>query len=276
MLMCLAISVPKFTASSAELVISTRIDGLSMSAISTLRPAASSILPSGAKISPEFSTRGATKSTSPPTAVRITPSFLTAPAFASPPVTAWASPNLSLPFKKSLFDKLKVDATKPATSTWEPAPNTTPLGLMMKTRPLDCNLPKNTDGSTPVTRFNTWLWALCCTNRSNSSRAFPSLFQSMMALGVLVTVKVLPVWLKSTVPPMTLGVPCTLPVMVCTACPGPAACTKAPCKLAMASAAARGFQRNAPKSRNTCCGKLAKNFHKRDNKRSNKLDGPRL
>ena len=180
-----------------------------MSAISTLRPAASRILPSGAKIRPEFSTRGATKRTSPPTAVRMLPAFFTAPA-----VPALESPNLSLPFKKSLFDKLKVDATKPATSTWEPAPNTTPLGLMMKTRPFDSNLPKNTEGSTPVTRFSTWLWALCCTKRSNSSRALPSLFQSMMALGVLVTVSVFPTWLKSTVPLMTLGVPCKLPVMV--------------------------------------------------------------
>jgi hypothetical protein len=52
-----AISVPTLTASSLVLLISTRIEGRSMSATSTLRPAASRITPLGASIRPEFCTR---------------------------------------------------------------------------------------------------------------------------------------------------------------------------------------------------------------------------
>ena len=77
---CLAIRVPMFTASSLLLEISTRIEGRSISEISTLRPAASRITPFGASIRPEFSTRGATRITWPPAAVRMLPSLRTAPA----------------------------------------------------------------------------------------------------------------------------------------------------------------------------------------------------
>ena len=77
---CLAIRVPMFTASSLLLEISTRIEGRSISEISTLRPAASRITPLGASIRPEFSTRGATRITCPPAAVRMLPSLRTAPA----------------------------------------------------------------------------------------------------------------------------------------------------------------------------------------------------
>ena len=200
--MCLAISVPRFTASSLLLLISTRIDGLSMSATSTLRPAASKILPSGAKIRPEFSTRGATSSTSPPNDVRMLPSLRTAPA-------PGVSPKRSRLFKKSSLESLSVEATRPATSTCEPAPNTMPLGLIKNTRPLDCSLPKISDGFSPTTRLSTWLAAFCCTKRVSSSRPMLNCCQLMMVPGVLVMVSVLPLCRKLACPFTTCGVPLT-------------------------------------------------------------------
>ena len=146
--MCRAIKVPKFTAFSSVLMISTRIFGRSISATSTLRPAASKILPSGAWIRPEFSIFGATSNTSPPRALRMLPALLM-------PAAPGVSVKRSRLAKKSSLDKRKVLATNPATSTCEPGPNTMPLGLTKNTRPLDCSAPKMRDGSTPTTRLNT-------------------------------------------------------------------------------------------------------------------------
>ena len=173
------------TATSSVLVISTRMLGLSMSATSTLRPAASKILPSGAWINPEFSTRGASNSTSAPVVVRMLPLFWIFPA---PGVSVKRS-RFAL---KSSLDKRSVDATSPPTSTWAPAPNTMPLGLMRKTRPLDCNCPRIAEGSAPTTRLSTWLDALCCTKRVSSPRSILNCCQLMMAPGEFVTVRDLP------------------------------------------------------------------------------------
>jgi hypothetical protein len=48
----------------------------------------------------------------------------------------------------------KVDATNPPTLTEDPAPNRMPLGLTKNTWPLAERLPKMTEGSAPITRFN--------------------------------------------------------------------------------------------------------------------------
>ena len=186
------------TASSLLLLISTRIDGRSMSDISTLRPAASRILPSGASISPEFSTLGAISITTPPEAVRIVPSLRTSPA-------PGVSPKRRRPAKKSWSLSLSDDTTRPATSTCEPLPNTMPLGLIRNTRPLDCKAPRMREGSLPVTRLSTALAAFCCTKRVSSPRLMPKLCQLMMAPGVLVTVSVAPLFWKLACPFATCG-----------------------------------------------------------------------
>ena len=201
-----AMSVPRLTACSSVLTISTRMPGRSMSATSTLRPAASRIFPSGAWIRPEFSMRGAISRTSPPVALRIVPALLMPPA-----------PGVSVKrrrlFKKSASDRRKVEATRPATSTCDPAPNTMPLGLIRNTRPLDCRLPRMTDGSTPVTRLSTWLVAFCCTKRVSSPRLMLNCCQLMMVPGVLVTVRVAPFCTKLACPLTTVGA-CGLAISV--------------------------------------------------------------
>ena len=126
------------------------------------------------------------------------------PALVMPPASGVSVKRRRL-LMKSLSDRRKVEATNPATSTCAPAPNTMPLGLTKNTRPLDCRLPKMTDGSTPVTRFSTWLLALCCTKRVSSPRLMLNCCQLMMAPGVLVTVKVLPTCENDACPLTTTG-----------------------------------------------------------------------
>ena len=53
-------------------------------------------------------------------------------------------------------------------------------------------MPRIWEGSPPVTRLRTWLWALCCTKRVVSFVLMEKPFQLMMVPGVLVTVSVLP------------------------------------------------------------------------------------
>ena len=185
-------------ASSLLLLISTRIDGRSISEISTLRPAASRMTPFGASMRPEFSTRGATSTTWPPAAVRMLPSVRISPA-------PGVSPNLKRPARKSWSLSFSDDTTRPATSTCEPLPNRIPLGLIKNTRPFDCSCPRMRDGSLPVTRLSTALAAFCCTKRVSSPRLMPKLCQLMMVPGVLVTVSVAPLVTKLAWPFTTFG-----------------------------------------------------------------------
>src|SRR5688572_24344672 len=100
------------------------------------------------------------------------------------------SVNLSLPARKSAFDRLSELATRPATSTRAPAPNRTPFGLIRNTRPFDCNVPRITEGSItpadPVTRFSTALEFDCWMKRVISLAPIEKDCQLMIALGEFV------------------------------------------------------------------------------------------
>jgi len=80
-----------------------------------------------------------------------------------------------------------------------------PFGLMMNTRPLDCRLPRIWLGLPPVTRLSTVLAALCWTKRVNSPVLIEKLFQLMIAPGLLVTVRVLPLRANVADPLTTVG-----------------------------------------------------------------------
>jgi hypothetical protein len=96
------------------------------------------------------------------------------------------SVNFSLPARKSAFERLRVDATSPATSICAPAPKRMPLGLMRNTRPFDCRAPRIEEGFCAMTRFNTALEADCWRKRVISLAPIEKLCQLMMALGELV------------------------------------------------------------------------------------------
>ena len=113
--------------------------------------------------------------------------------------------NLYLPLRKSASLSLRVEATRPATSMFAPLPKTMPLGLMMKTRPLDCKAPRIFEGSWPVMRFNMALAPFCWMKRVISSLLIEKLCQLMMALGLLVMLSVLPFAAKPTLPLTTVA-----------------------------------------------------------------------
>ena len=87
---------------------------------------------------------------------------------------------------------LSVDATSPAVSTRAPAPNSTPLGLMRKTRPLATRLPRICDGSWPTTRFSTVAVEPGWMKRVVSPGWMENCFQLMMARSLAVMFSVLP------------------------------------------------------------------------------------
>ncbi len=170
---------PRFSAWSGGADTTTCTFGSLESNSCTLWPAASTTSPLGAEITPLFSTAGATRKIWPPDGVVIVPALPTLPAAASPL-------KLFLPARKSAFEIARLDATRPLTSTREPAPKITPFGLIRNTLPFDCSEPRIWVGLWPVMRLSTLLSALCWMKRVISSGATEKLRQLMMVLGVLV------------------------------------------------------------------------------------------
>ena len=87
---------------------------------STLLAAAMPMRPPVASMLPLLVTEGATSATVPPWAVML-PWLITAPRARSPSLV-----RLMRPARKSLLDRLRLDASRLPTSTRAPAPNTTP------------------------------------------------------------------------------------------------------------------------------------------------------
>ena len=189
---------------SGDAVISTCSSGLRLSATRTVRPAARTISPLGAVITPWLSTAAPISTTLPPLPAAIRPWFTTAAARAVSPL------KLRRPARKSSFDSRSEDATRPATSICAPAPNSMPLGLTTNTRPFDCKVPSISEGSMPTTRFNTALADDCWMKRVVSLLPIENCCQLMIAPGVLVTASSLP-WLANVAWPFTTTGPTGLP-----------------------------------------------------------------
>ena len=198
MLMFCATSVPRFSALPAVAVNTTFTPGVAVSITSIDWPAASTICPFGAWISPEFETSLPTSRMVPPDAAVMLPWLVTLP---------WIAPasNLSLPAKKSAVLMCAVEATRPPTSMRAPWPKTMPFGLIKKTLPFDCSCPRIEEGSAPTTRLSTALDADCCWKLVISLAPIEKLCQLMTAPGLLVIVRVLPAALKVAWPLTTTG-----------------------------------------------------------------------
>src|SRR5262249_10432821 len=110
------------------------------------------------------------------------------------------SVNLSLPARKSWFERFRLVATRPATSTCAPEPNTMPDGLMRNTRPFDCNAPRIWEGLPAATRVRTAEAGGCWMKRVTSLAPIEKLCQLMIELGLLVTWSRLPFWMTETWP----------------------------------------------------------------------------
>src|SRR6516225_6227603 len=122
-----------------------------------------------------------------------------------------------LPERKSASDRLRLEATKPATSMRALAPIAMPLELSRNTRPLEDSTPSITlcgiAPLLPTTRFNTAEELPDCKKRVTSLAPIEKLCQLMMVLAVLVIVRVLPELAKlalpaPTVPPVGLAKLC--------------------------------------------------------------------
>ena len=195
-------SWPTFSACSASATTLTVTYGEDSEISSALFPAASTISPCGARMMPVFCTSGATRNTRPPEVVSMMPWLSTAPA-----------PGTSLkrmrPARKSSFVRLRLEATKPATSMRAPWPITTPPGLSRNTRPFDCSMPSMTlcgiAPPEPMTRFSTAFTAEGCRNLVRSLIPIEKLPQLRIALPLVVIVSV-------GVP--SPAMPCT-PVTIC-------------------------------------------------------------
>ena len=118
-------------------------------------------------------------------------------------------PKFSRPALKSSSLSLSVEMTSAPTSTCAPLPKATPLGLMRKTCPLDCRLPRIWLGLPPSTRLSTWLELLGWTKRVVSSAPMLNCCQLMTAPLLLVTVRVLPL-VVNVAAPCTTCAPCGL------------------------------------------------------------------
>src|SRR5215831_10915053 len=130
---------------------------------------------------------------------------------------------------KSSLLRLSVDATRPATSTWAPLPNRTPLGLRMKTCPLAVSDPKISVGFCPSTRLRAMLEAEGCAKRTDSSELIPKVCQLMAARSVP--------WVISVLVPERLTLAC--PATTCSPV-GPAHAGPTPARSANATALATG------------------------------------
>src|SRR6186713_870282 len=91
-----------------------------------------------------------------------------------------------------------VEATKPPTLTWLPAPNSTPFGFRINTWPFAVRLPRNSLGLLPVMRFSAIADALGWLKTSASLAAVDRLVQSIATRWLL--------WLMVVVLP-TVAIP---------------------------------------------------------------------
>src|SRR5476651_829349 len=165
---------PRFSAWSSGAEICTCTSGLAESTSCTLSPAARMISPLGEVMMPLLSTFGAIRNTCPPPGVVIVPWLLTLPAPALPT-------KLFLPARKSASLMFRLDATRPLTSTRDPAPNMTPFGLIKNTLPFDCSAPRIWLGSWPVMRLSTLLSLFCWMKRVMSLAPIEKLCQLKLA-----------------------------------------------------------------------------------------------
>ena len=126
---------------------------------------------------------------------------------------------------KSALLMLKVEATRPPTSTCAEAPNSTPLGFRTKTCPLALRLPSIWLGFCPVTRLSAIDAALGWLKRTASLLPMLKFCQLMARFWLLwVMVVVVPAWTIAPVPALI--------------CPP------------VGSACARGARRTAPERNN--------------------------
>src|ERR1700679_1155641 len=82
-----------------------------------------------------------------------------------------------------------------------------PLALIKNTRPFGGRFPRMIEGSVPMTRFKTVLAAVCWMKVVISLGAMENAPQLMMAPGVLVVMRVLPLFLNVALPETTVGLP---------------------------------------------------------------------
>ena len=109
------------------------------------------------------------------------------------------------PARKSSFEIFSVEATNPATSILALAPKNMPFGLIRKTRPFDCKVPRMIEGSTPTTRLSTVLAADCWMKRVVSAAPIENCCQLMIAPGVLMTDNKPPLLVMLARPLTTVG-----------------------------------------------------------------------
>jgi hypothetical protein len=121
--MFLPIREPTLRAWSFDAVTWTWMSGLAELTRFAEVPAASRMVPLGATMTPSLVTLGATRKTWPPVAAVMLPWLVMVPVFVD-------AVKLLRPAAKSEFARLRVEATRPPTSTTEPCPKTMPLGLM--------------------------------------------------------------------------------------------------------------------------------------------------
>ncbi len=129
---------------------------------------------------PPMLTRGPTRATV-PAGAWISPSARNSPVPAWPPDSCQRPPP---PSASAVVSAFSVVATRPPTSTREPAPKITPRGFDRNTRPSACSWPRISEGSAPVTRLNSTAaasgWRMC----TRSPAAMEKLDQSSAARGV--------------------------------------------------------------------------------------------
>ncbi|SAL07453.1 hypothetical protein AWB78_08586 [Caballeronia calidae] len=152
--------------------------GVSMFAMLTVCPAASTAAAPSALTRPVLVTAAPIRYTPPPSA-RIFPSLTKR---VSPPA------NVAWPARNACGVISNVEATSPATFTCASLPNKMPFGLISQTLPLLLREPKILDGSVPVTRLNTCELALCCSKFTLLPAPIEKLFQLIAVFGALVTV----------------------------------------------------------------------------------------
>ena len=233
----LADRLPRFSTSPCGALSCRPSRGVAVSTRSTWPPAASTTWPSGASIRPSLRTPPAPpiSSTRPPLVLRnapwLTTAALNAPSAAPPKLKR----PVARPARQASSSRCRVLATRPATSTRAPAPNSTPWGLSSHTCPLLDRLPRMCDGFWPTTRFSTLLLADGCTKRTASCAPMENCCQFSNAPALLVTVSWRP-WV------CTVAWPCT----TCrpAGSTGPAACSAPPAhRLATARASGRKARR---------------------------------
>ena len=143
--------------------------------------------PSRAVIVPVLPTCPPTSATSPASATVIAPALVTlAPPFAE----GWL--NASLPAMKSASAMSAVVATRPPTLTCAPAPNSTPLGLTMKTRPLAVIDPSIREASVAPTRLSVTALASGCANVTLCPAPTSNPCQLMIARALAWSIRVAP------------------------------------------------------------------------------------